>query len=235
MCPTISTVPLWCLIGFSVYVIELNVQLLSQFIGVYMIQHVVTGELRAMLIRSRVAEPANCVQITLWRTGDDLKQWNHTVSVDDWQMECDSDIQLTKKNQPKCPPWSSYPNRSVVSADSCNWYIRGMFVGHKKMKHAWYDGRREICGQSSIKIMNNLYLSAATKVWSSLRIAWKLIYLYKSSISFNAKSSISFLIMNSCSHWFWLMTGILQFGVIILFLWGFTWLLGQFNDLHRCW
>jgi hypothetical protein len=65
MCPIISTVHLWCLIGFSVYVIELDVQLLSQFIGVYMIQHVVTGELRAMLIRSRVAEPANCVQITL--------------------------------------------------------------------------------------------------------------------------------------------------------------------------
>lgn len=234
MCPIISTVPLWCLIGFSVYVIELNVQLLSQFIGVYMIQHVVTGELRAMLIRSRVAEPANCVQITLknWRWSQAVK--SHCFCrwlTDEMWLKYSINIFF----QPKCPPWSSYPNRSVVSADSCNWYIRGMFVGHKKMKHAWYDGRREICGQSSIKIMNNLYLSAATKVWSSLRIAWKLIYLYKSSISFNAKSSISFLIMNSCSHWFWLMTGILQFGVIILFLWGFTWLLGQFNDLHRCW
>ena len=39
-------------------------------------------ELHAMLIRSRVAEPGSCSQITRWITGDDFKQWNHVVSVD---------------------------------------------------------------------------------------------------------------------------------------------------------
>jgi hypothetical protein len=60
-----KTAGLWCLIGFPVCVMELNVQLLSQFVGVYMIQQSACAKICAMLIHNRVAEPANCFQITL--------------------------------------------------------------------------------------------------------------------------------------------------------------------------
>lgn len=96
-------------------------------------------ELHAMLVRSRVAEPENCSQITRWRTGDDFKQWNHAVSVDNsdemWLKHL-----INHFPQRNCPPWSSYPNRSVVSDDSCNGYIYVMcLLSIKKMKRAWSD------------------------------------------------------------------------------------------------
>ena len=57
------------------------------------------------------------------------------------------------------------------------------------MKRAWSDGSRQIYGQSSIKIMNNLYYQLAPK-FGYLCELLESLYSHESSISFfNTKPS----------------------------------------------